>query len=329
MKAIALFSGGLDSILAIKVVLEQGIEVVALNFTSPFCCCDKLGGCGSAVKRMAEKLGVDFKVMYLGQEYLDMVKNPKYGYGKNLNPCIDCRILKFKKAKEFMTDISASFVITGEVLGQRPMSQHRQALRRIEKESGLEGLILRPLSAKLMPETKAETNGWVKREKLLNISGRGRRQQMDLAASFGINDYPCPAGGCLLTDPQFSKRAKDAIGHNEFTVDNIELLKIGRCLRIKPYFRLSVGRDEKENNRLLGMAKREDIIFEPLNLAGPSAVSRGIIDEEAKVISCKVIAWYTARDRQVEVKVKTLADSKEEIISVEAIAEEELRQLRV
>lgn len=329
MKAVALFSGGLDSTLAIKVVLEQGVEVVALNFTSPFCCCDKSSGCGSAIKKMAEKLGVKFKIMYLGQEYLDMIKNPKYGYGKKVNPCIDCRILKFKKAKEYMDEIKASFAITGEVLGQRPMSQHRQALRIIEKESGLEGLILRPLSAKLMPETQVEIKGWVKREKLLNISGRGRRQQMDLAASFDINDYPCPAGGCLLTDPQFSKRIKDAIKYNEFTVDNIELLKLGRYFRAKSSFRLSVGRNEKENDRLLNIAKKKDIIFEPLKLAGPSAVFRGSLDKESKIISCKIVAWYTARDKQVEIKIKTLADGKEEVVSVEAIKEEELLQLRV
>ena len=177
MKALALFSGGLDSTLAIKVILEQGVEVIALNFKSPFCCCDHSNGCGSSIKKMADSLGVEFKMVYLGKDYLKMIKNPKYGYGKNLNPCIDCRILKFKKAKEIMESEKASFLISGEVLGQRPMSQHREALRIIEKESELEGLILRPLSAKLFKETMPESNGWVDRNKLLNISGRGRRPQ--------------------------------------------------------------------------------------------------------------------------------------------------------
>ncbi|MFH1519426.1 MAG: hypothetical protein ABIE75_02505 [Candidatus Omnitrophota bacterium] len=329
MKALALFSGGLDSTLAIKVILEQGIEVVALNFSSSFCCCNRAGGCGSNIKSMADKLGVKCKSIYLGQEYLDMVREPKYGYGKNLNPCIDCRIFKLKKAKEFMKKIGAYFIITGEVLGQRPMSQHRQALKTIERESGLEGLILRPLSAKLMPETKAESAGWVRRENLLDISGRSRRAQMELATSFGIDDYPCPAGGCLLADPQFSKRAKDAIGHGEFTLDNVELLKTGRYLRIKPSFRLSVGRDEKENNRLLAMAKGQDIIFEPLNLPGPTAIGRGLFDQEVKAISCKIIAWYTAKDEPVKVKVKTFSDGREEDIRVEAIQERELELLRI
>ncbi|MBU2251012.1 MAG: 7-cyano-7-deazaguanine synthase, partial [Candidatus Omnitrophica bacterium] len=228
MKAVALFSGGLDSTLAIKVMVDQGTEVVALNFTSPFCRCQRGEGCSVPISSRAKDLGVTFKSMYLGEEYLEIVKNPKHGYGRNCNPCIDCRILKLKKARILMETIGASFLITGEVLGQRPMSQHREALRIIEKESGLEGLILRPLSAKLFEPTLPEKKGWVNREALLDISGRTRKPQIQLADQLGIKDYPCPAGGCLLADPGFSKRLRDIFQHDEFNLDNVELLKIGR-----------------------------------------------------------------------------------------------------
>jgi len=330
MKALALFSGGLDSSLAIKVILEQGIDVVALNFTSSFCRCESAKqGCGSAIKAMAKHLGAELKGIYLGQDYLDMVKNPKHGYGKNLNPCIDCRIFKFKKAKQLMEEAGASFIITGEVLGQRPMSQHRSALNIIEKESGLEGMILRPLSAKLFPATIAEQKGWVDREKLLNISGRTRRPQIKLAEHFGIKDYPCPAGGCLLTDPAFSKRVKSALEYDEFNLETISLLKASRFFRITPSFRLFVGRNEEENKCLLGLARKDDFIFEPLRLAGPTAIGKGSADEQIKNKCSQIIAWYTDRDNKVEVKIKKILDDNEKVINTFAIGENELKDLRI
>jgi len=329
MKALALFSGGLDSTLAIKLILEQGIEVVALNFISAFCRCDKSRRCSSSIKMMADQLGIKFKAIYLGQDYLDMIKNPKYGYGRNMNPCIDCRIFKFKRAKKVMDETGASFVITGEVLGQRPMSQHRRALKMIEKEAGLEGLILRPLSAKLLAATCAEEKGWVKRDALLDISGRGRRPQMQLASAFGIKDYPCPAGGCLLTDPEFSKRVKIAMEHNELTVSEAEFLKLGRYFRITPSFRLTVGRDEKENNKLLGLAAKSDIIFEPTELPGPTAIGRGIFSDNVKTICSQIIARYTAKEKTVEVKIKTLSNNQEETITAKSIPEKALKVLRI
>lgn len=326
-KAVGLFSGGLDSTLAMKVILDQGIEVVALNFMSPFCRCQG-GGCSQGIKERAEKLGATFKAIYLGEEYLEVVRKPKHGYGKNLNPCIDCRILKLKKAKTFMQEIGATFIITGEVLGQRPMSQHRQALSLIEKEAGLEGLILRPLSAKLFPPTLVEEKAWVNREALLDISGRTRKPQIALAAQMGIKDYPCPAGGCLLADPGFSKRLKDLMKHDSFTVRDIEFLKLGRYFRIKPNFSLSVGRDEGENNRLVNIRGKEDVIFEPFTEAGPTAIGRGRLNAEIKSICSKIIARYTTIDRRVKVKIKLPTD-KEECFMAEAIEEDELAKLRV
>ncbi|HEY5973898.1 MAG TPA: hypothetical protein VIU41_04085, partial [Geobacteraceae bacterium] len=203
-KALALLSGGLDSTLAVKVMLEQGIEVEALNFTSPFCTCTgKNAGCKSEAVRVAEEFNIPIKVMHKGAEYLEIVRNPRHGYGKALNPCIDCRIFLLRKAKEYMAQSGADFVITGEVLGQRPMSQRRDTLRVIERESGLAGLLLRPLSARHFEPTIPEKEGWVDREKLLAFKGRSRKDQMDLAAELDVTNYPCPAGGCMLTEVSF------------------------------------------------------------------------------------------------------------------------------
>ncbi len=330
IKALALLSGGLDSVLAIKLILKQGIDVVALNFTSSFGRYDSTNqDCSPVVKAIASQLGVELKAVYLGQDYLDMIKNPKYGYGKNVNPCIDCRIFKFKKAKKIMQDQQANFIITGEVLGQRPMSQHRKALEAIEKESNLEGLILRPLSAKLFSETIAEAKGWVDREKLFDISGRTRRPQMNLAQYFGIKNYLYPSGGCLLTESAFSKRVKDAIKHNEFTIETIEFFKTGRYFRINTSFKLFVGRDEKENDRLVSMAKNGDFIFETTLLPGPAAVGKGYADKSVKKICCSIIAWYTSKEKEVEVKVRDTSKEDEETFSVRAIDSQELENLRI
>ena len=328
-KAVVLFSGGLDSTLATKLIIDQGVEVVALNFMSPFCRCDRSKGCGSGIKKMADQLGVEFKSVYLGQNYLEIVKNPKHGYGKNINPCIDCRILKFKKAKEFMKEIGAAFVITGEVLGQRPMSQHRRALQTIEKEAGLQGLILRPLSAKLFSPTIPEQNNWVDRESLLNISGRTRRPQIKLASSYGLKDYPCPAGGCLLTDPTFSRRLKELIEYGDFNIANVELLKLGRHFKINSSCKFVVGRDEKENIKLKNFLQEDDLYFEPTKLSGPSGLLRGRWDNEIKNIAAKIIAQYTSKEQKVEVSILNISDKNEDKIDAEAIQESMSRKLMI
>src|SRR4030067_1983115 len=222
MKAIALLSGGLDSTLAAKLVIEQGIELEALNFITVFCNCTGRGETCLASQRAVESLGIPLKVFNVSEEYLDIVKRPQHGYGSNMNPCIDCRIFMLKKAKDYMKEGSASFLVTAEVLGERPMSQRKDAMRLIEKEAGLEGVILRPLSAKLLPPSIPEKEGWIDRERLLNIQGRSRKTQIELAAFFGIQDYTCPAGGCLLTDPGFAKRIKDLMIHNpEFSINDV------------------------------------------------------------------------------------------------------------
>jgi tRNA-uridine 2-sulfurtransferase len=200
IKAISLISGGLDSTLATKVVMDLGVDVLAANFVSPFCQCSRKDGCRHEARFVSEQLNIPLRIVNATDDFLEMLKKPKHGYGSNMNPCIDCRILMLKKSKELMDEVGASFLITGEVLGQRPMSQRRDAMRTIEKEAGVTGLVLRPLSAKLLEPTIPEEKGWVDREKLLDISGRSRKPQMKMAEDFNIKDYPCPAGGCLLTD---------------------------------------------------------------------------------------------------------------------------------
>ncbi|MCF7916948.1 MAG: hypothetical protein K9L61_04145 [Candidatus Omnitrophica bacterium] len=310
MKAVALLSGGLDSTLAAKVIIDQDIEVVALHFMSPFCTCDQGKGCGSVSLDMANQLGIELKGQFLGKEYFSLLKNPKHGFGKNLNPCIDCRILILKKAKEFMQKNDVSFVITGEVVGQRPMSQHLKALRTIEKESGLEGLILRPLSAKVLPETLPEKKGWVDRESLLDIVGRSRKPQIEMAKFYGIKDYPCAAGGCLLTDPGFSRRLADLMEKEELDLISIELLKLGRHFRFSSDFKFIVGRNEKENQKLESLKKENDYLFQPIDQSGPTGLGRGKINQSIKELCIKIITRYSSADQDFKISI---TNNKEEI----------------
>ena len=271
IKAIGLLSGGLDSTLAVKMMIDQGVDVIVLNFVTPFCTCTRKG-CRHEASRVAELFGVSVKIISGGKEYIEMIKNPKHGYGSNMNPCIDCRILMFRIAKKHMKDIGASFIFTGEVLGQRPMSQHKKAMKTIEQESELENLVLRPLSAKLLDPTIPEERHWVDREKLLSIQGRRRLPQIELADKLGIKDYPCPAGGCRLTDPQFAKRLKESFKHREDRMKDIQLLKYGRHFRLKSRAKVVVGRNEEENNILIRYFDRDDILIEVIGVGSPIVI---------------------------------------------------------
>lgn len=331
MKALALLSGGLDSTLAIRVVLDQGIEVEAVNFFTPFCLCSRKSGCGYEAKKATDRLGVKLRIFNISIEYIEVIKAPRYGYGKNLNPCIDCRILMHRKAKEYMERIGASFVVTGEVLGQRPMSQHRAALKLIERESGLEGLILRPLSSKLLSPSIPEREGWIDRERLLEISGRSRKPQMTLATEYGIVDYPCPAGGCLLTDPGFARRMKDFMTHSEITLNDIELLKLGRHFRLMPQAKLVVGRNKEENARLLRLAKRDDICFGPVDVKGPIGIGRGNLNQEDIQKSVSIIARYCdgGMDGRVKITNRRLPDERINTISTKPMQNDEIQKFRI
>jgi len=273
IKAVGLLSGGLDSTLAVKLMIDQSIDVTVLNFYSPFCTCTRQG-CRHEAKKVAEFYDLPIKIIHTGVEYIQMIKNPKHGYGRNMNPCIDCRIFMFKKAKKYMEKIGAKFIFTGEVLGQRPMSQHKKALKIIEKEAGLENMVVRPLSSKLLQPTIPEEKQWIDREELLNIQGRRRLPQMELADAYGIKDYPCPAGGCRLTDPQFSKRIKESFENGEDTIKDIQLLKYGRHFRLDSGAKIVVGRNEEENKILLRFFNENDVLLEVKNYGSPIVLLR-------------------------------------------------------
>lgn len=291
-KALALLSGGLDSILAIKLILEQGIEVEAINFLTVFCTCTRKG-CKHAATQASLMLNVPLKVLNITEEYLEIVKKPKHGYGSNMNPCIDCRILIFKKAKDYMEETGASFIVTGEVLGERPMSQRRDAILLIEREAGLKGLVLRPLSAKAFEPTIPEIEGIVDRDRLLGISGRSRKPQIALANELSIYDYPCPAGGCLLTDAGFANRIRDLIEHDSLNIDDVKILKIGRHFRLSKEAKLIIGRDEKENDLLESLVLDGDISFKLKDYPGPFSLLRGMADGDLIRLAARLVAYHT------------------------------------
>ncbi len=247
MKAFALFSGGLDSILAVELIRRQGIEVIPICFKSPFF------DCKNAILS-AKDMNYDLYTFDISEQYLEMLLHPEYGYGKNMNPCIDCHGLMFRIACEKMKEYNVDFITSGEVLGQRPKSQSKMGLDAVAKLSQCKDLIIRPLSQKLLRDTKPIRETWVNKDKLLDIQGRTRARQMQLAKEWGINDYPSPAGGCLLTNQVFSERLRDLINHNMLSIRNIEYLKMGRQFRITEDTKLIVGRNEQENARLLEYA---------------------------------------------------------------------------
>ena len=332
VKAVGLLSGGLDSTLAARLVMEQGIEVEAVNFLTVFCNCTHRGKTCLASKSAADKLGIKLKVFEVSKEYFDVVKNPRYGYGSNMNPCLDCRVFMFKKAHDYMKEIGASFLVTGEVLGQRPMSQRRDAMNIIERDAGLKGLILRPLSAKMFEPTISEKTGLVDREKLLDIKGRSRKPQIQLARELHINDYPCPAGGCLLTDQGFANRMRDLMKHKpDFTLNDVQLLKIGRHFRLSPDTKLVVGRDKEENSKLSKLSQTEDVSFYPTKIKGPVGIGKGKFTRDSIFIASSIIARYSdgEADQQLEIAYRQLANNNVEYIMAKSADEQKLASLRI
>ena len=331
IKAVALLSGGLDSTLAVKLILDQGIKIEAVNFLTVFCSCTSHSSCRLEAKKVSEEFGIPLKVFNVSREYLDIVRNPRHGYGKNINPCIDCRIFMFRKAGEYMRESGASFLITGEVLGERPMSQRRDAMRLIEKESGLEGLILRPLSAGLLEPTIPEKESWVDREKLLDIKGRSRKPQIALAAQFGIRDYPCPAGGCLLTDASFATRLRDLFRYSEGTLNDIHLLKLGRHFRFSPQAKLIVGRDETENTKLLTHAQPGDLCFRAADFSGPIALARGELTDKEISTASSITARYGKGRGESSLKIEywKLPEEKIQSVVTSPMSDEKLEKLRI
>ncbi|MBI3616029.1 MAG: hypothetical protein HY211_05885 [Candidatus Omnitrophica bacterium] len=292
-KAVVMLSGGLDSTLAAKLMLEQGVELCGLYLSAPWGCCDK-----TKAMKVAAQLGIEFMVVKMTQEYIGVIRKPKYGYGSSMNPCIDCRIYMFEKAKELMAQIGAAFLVTGEVLGQRPMSQMRHSLFLIEKQAGLARRIVRPLSAKVLPATLPEEEGVIDRERMCGITGRSRKEQMQLALKYGILDYPNPAGGCLLTDQEFGNRVRDLFQtQEEVDLEDMELLRLGRQFRLNPHTKLIVGRNEEENRTLAEYLAPGRVLFVPEGFPGPSVLLIGPPDEAADRRALKMIAHYTKKEK--------------------------------
>ena len=332
MKAISLFSGGLDSILATRLIADQGIDVEAVHFKTVFW--GKYDGKinYSSLENVASQARARLSVIEVNKAYFEVVKNPDNGYGKNLNPCIDCKIFLLKTAKEYMESVGASFLITGEVLGQRPMSQHRSVLDKIEKAGGVSGILVRPLTAQFFKESIPEQRGWIDRGKLLAIEGRSRKSQLALAKKFGIEGFPNPAGGCLLADKAFSNKMRDIIKYErDFQVNDVDLIKNGRAFRLSSKAKLIVGRDEKQNNLLLDIARPEDFLFRTIDVPGPIGIGRGRFGADTINMAAAIIARYSdsTPGSKVNVLYKKYSHDAEESIKVTPATESSLNSIRI
>ncbi|HEX9583050.1 MAG TPA: tRNA (5-methylaminomethyl-2-thiouridylate)-methyltransferase [Gammaproteobacteria bacterium] len=304
-KAVALISGGLDSMLAAKVVMDQGVRVEGINFFTGFC----VEGHTHAIRKkdrqrpkrnnalwVAEQLGIRLHMVDVVDEYKNVVINPKHGYGANLNPCLDCKTFMVSKAYAWMKANGFDFIITGEVLNQRPMSQRRRCMPIIARDSGAGGRLLRPLCARHLPETLPEQRGWVKRSELHAFHGRSRKPQFALAAQFGIEDFAQPAGGCcFLTDERYAAKLADlwqSQGEKRYELDDIMLLKVGRHLRPRPHFKIIIGREEGENNFLEGY-RRQLANVRTVSHKGPLALIEGVLDEDDVVLAARLTARFS------------------------------------
>ena len=328
-KVVALLSGGLDSQLAVRMMQEKGFEVSAVAIRTPFCDFDCGRGCGFEIRERADQLNVDLKTVYLGDEYIEMLKHPKYGRGAGFNPCVDCRSMMFEAAKKEMERTGADFVISGEVLGQRPMSQHRRALKNIEAESEMEGVIVRPLSGRLLPPTKPERDGLIRREDLGMIRGRSRKPQLAMAKEYGIADPPNAGGGCLLTDPSFGLRAKDLFGHTETpSINDIELLKVGRQHRLDEHTKMVVGRNRTENETIRMLAMPGDIILETRDHVGPTTILRGTTAGDHVRLAASVTLKYSDAP-DMEGHVTVWRGEETEDMSVAPASEDDYIRFRI
>ncbi len=291
VKAIVLVSGGLDSALTLKLLHDQGIDLIAVNFAFPTLY--KAEPKKSYAQKVADKLKIPFKRITIGEDYVKLIKNPKHGRGSAINPCIDCKIYMLKKVKKMMKELKADFAATGEVLGQRPMSQHLQALNTIEKQSGLKGRLLRPLCAAHLPETEVEKKGLVDRKKLYGIKGRGRKIQMEMARDFGITEYSSPAGGCFLTDKPLAAKFMDLFERDKsLKWKDLLLLRVGRHFRSEDS-KIIVGRNEKDNNLLEANKDKSDYVFQAKDYMGPTTLLKGKKTKQAIEFAARLTLLYS------------------------------------
>ena len=325
VRCIALLSGGLDSMLAIRLMQEQGIEVEALNFKTMFTCCQDTSA------QAARNLGVPMTIIGQEDDYLELVRDPRYGYGKGANPCVDCRIYMFQRAHTFMEEVDAQFIISGEVVGQRPMSQKRRDLDIISTESDLEDLLLRPLSAKLLPPTLPEREGWVDRELLYGIQGRSRKQLIAMAKEFGFPVIPTPSTGCALTEPEFGRKVHDLI---QIQVEDkpwdYQLLTTGRHFRFDDSTKVILGRDQDENRQLDYLhtlpGACSQVLVDPENFKGPLGLVTGGASEEAIRFACGLVLRYSSPRHEGPYRVNVRRGDESWVI--DACVDEQVEQAR-
>ena len=317
MRALALFSGGLDSMISIKLLTSQGIDVTALFIDVGFGSSEDKS---EILQNRAKMVGADFEIIDAKEGFVkDILFNPKYGYGKNFNPCIDCHANMFRIALGLLEKYDAKFVITGEVMGQRPMSQRADAIKNVTNLAGDENnLILRPMSAKLMKPTTPEIEGWVDREKLLGISGRNRETQLRLAKEWGFEEYESPGGGCLLTEQAMAQKIKEHIKHDEFVVEDIDVLKVGRHLRLPNGAKLVIGRNKDDNEKIAKIQNPKYLFAKALDISGPLSLINKDASEGDKLLASKLILTYTkAKEGRVNIgdeEFEAVAfDSKEKV----------------
>jgi hypothetical protein len=285
--------------------MELGVEVEALHFVTPFCRCTPRGWGCSAAHRAAEDAGIPVRTIACGEEYLEVVKHPRYGRGSRMNACLDCRLFMFRRARGLLAELGADFIATGEVLGQRPMSQRRDTMQLIEREAGLEGMVLRPLSAGLLAPSIPEQRGWIDRRRLLALHGRSRRPQMAMAADRDIRDYPCPAGGCLLNDPEYAARFKDLLDHRpDFGLPEARLLNWGRHFRLPSGAKVIVARDEAEGHALEAAAQAGHVLLAPEGVPGPTALCPEAASEPDIAIAAGLVAAHTKGGAAIAVRVR-------------------------
>jgi len=329
-RAVALFSGGLDSTLSILTVLRQGVEVTALKFLTPFEheISDR-ALCSKCLFPSAEKFGFEVKLCEISDRFIEIVKKPKFGYGKNMNPCIDCRILMLKEARDFMKKTGADFIIAGEVLGQRPMSQRKDVLYLIDKEAGVTDYVLRPLSAKLLKVTIPEVKGIINRNMLYDFRGRSRKPQIALAKESGLTDYPAPAGGCLLTEPNFAHRLKDLLTYTpDPDFHDLNLLKIGRHFRFSPSCKIIVGRNKAENEKICSLSGK-GYLLKVEGYGSPTTLVVGEITDKALQVAASLCARYSDAKNLSEVEVIGIKGNDTSTFRVSPVANEIIDTLRI
>lgn len=317
-------SGGLDSILSALVLKDQGIHVAWITFETPFFSADK-------ARKAAEQTGITLHVQEITDIYLKMLKNPPVGYGKNMNPCMDCHALMFNQAGQFMEANGFDFLFSGEVLGQRPMSQNGPSLRYVEKHSGYDGRILRPLSAQRLPETPMEQQGLVDRTRLLDLNGRSRKPQMALAEQYGIKDYPSPAGGCLLTDAGYSRRLKDLMEHGvELTRSALYLLQHGRHMRLSPDTKIVVGRTKQDNEQLMRLYSPEtDTLIKAQGRPGPTVIMPGGGPQPMVFLAGAICAGYSKAPETSATQVQIATPDGRKTISVLPVTPQEAKRFLI